>query len=238
MTDPQSPDQGGNGQEWSPYPAPDAAVPDASTPDAATPDPTAVPPTTPYTPDPSPQLYSQPTPPVQADGSVPPVPPGVPTYGSAPAQPAAPVPPAVPSYPAAMPGQPYAAAPYGAQPYGVAYPAPNPMGPPPQTGQTSAIVATVISAIMAVTCYGAIVGIVPLIFGILGISKGSSVTNLWNTGQTAAAQKAADDSRKWAMWAWISMGIGLVLFIIAAVVFFVWLDSVDTVSHTTGGYGT
>lgn len=54
--------------------------------------------------------------------------------------------------------------------------APNPFGPPPATTQpnTSAIVLTVLSGMATLSVYCACIGLPPLIFGILGITKQST----------------------------------------------------------------
>lgn len=54
--------------------------------------------------------------------------------------------------------------------------APNPFGAPPPSSQpnTSAIVLTVLSGIATLSVYCACIGIPPLIFGILGITKQST----------------------------------------------------------------
>jgi interferon-induced transmembrane protein len=38
-------------------------------------------------------------------------------------------------------------------------------------------------------------------FGIVSIVKSSQVSTLWAQGQYAAAQKSADEAKKWAIWA-------------------------------------
>lgn len=48
-------------------------------------------------------------------------------------------------------------------------------------------------------------------FGIVSIVKATQVSGLWAQGQYAAAQAAADDAKKWALWGAIA---GIVVFVI------------------------
>ncbi|GAA4659932.1 hypothetical protein [Gordonia humi] len=143
------------------------------------------------------------------------------------------VPPPVPGPPTAQPefgmplpqaappmyGSPY---PYTGQPF-----APGAAGPAPQTGQVSSIVALCLGGLLTVSCYGTLIGIAPLVLGIVGLTKSNSVSRLWFAGQYDAATAAAASSKRLAMWAWISLGIGVALAIIAVIVFVVWAVNVD-----------
>ncbi|MGB3708126.1 hypothetical protein [Gordonia sp. (in: high G+C Gram-positive bacteria)] len=157
--------------------------------------------------------------------------------------PAPPVPPpSTPqSDPAAFPPNPvyqgFTADPYGQQQGGYApqqpmpyYPAPVPAypglgyggvnrGPAPATSQVSSILAIVIGGLLTFSCYGFLLGIAPLILGIVGVVKANSVSRLWFMGQEQEAYAAAESSKKMAMWAWIGMAIGLVITIIIVIVF-------------------
>jgi hypothetical protein len=97
----------------------------------------------------------------------------------------------------------------------------QPMGfgqPMPRTAQTSAILATVFGGLLVVGCYTTLIGLAPLILGIIGITKSSSVTSLWGMGQYDAARHAALESEKYARWAWISMAIGFAVVVLIIVV--------------------
>lgn len=74
-------------------------------------------------------------------------------------------------------------------------------GAPPQQN-TSGLVLTIIAGITTVTC--CLPGIVPLIFGILSLTKNAT---------------DPEGSRKMAKWGWISFGIGVALAVIAFVAF-------------------
>jgi hypothetical protein len=50
--------------------------------------------------------------------------------------------------------------------------------------------------------------------GIVSIVKSTQVSGLWAQGQYAEAQKAADDAKKFAMWAAIAWAVLLVLYLI------------------------
>ncbi|MCF8609646.1 hypothetical protein L5G28_05640 [Gordonia sp. HY285] len=129
-------------------------------------------------------------------------------------------------------------------PYGAAYPYPGQQfgagqpGPAPQTGQISSIVALVFGGLLTVSCYGTLIGIAPLVLGIIGLTKANSVGRLWFAGQTAEASQAAESSKKAAMWAWISLGIGVVLAIIVVIILVVWAVNSDPSPNTTYTYDT
>ena len=157
-----------------------------------------------------------------------------------------PVPPTTPTTPDPYAGASYDVGPLGqpqavppippAAPYAVGYPGyASPHGPPPPNGQTSAIVATVISGAMTFFCAG--VGLFALIFGIIGIVKASTANNLWMMGQTAASLQAAQESSKWARVAWIVLGVSVVLAIAAFALILFWAESGTSVP-STGTYGT
>jgi hypothetical protein len=131
------------------------------------------------------------------------------------------------------------AAPYpgsGAAGYGAAGYPPPAAAAAPQTAQVSSVISLVISGLLVITCYGAVAGAVPLILSILAVAKSSSVNRLWLSGQARAAQDAADASKKLAMWAWITLAVGIVLTVVALVGFFVWLSGVEPSTGYT--YGT
>lgn len=151
------------------------------------------------------------------------------------------------AYPPAQP--PYVQPPYAHAPYPpVAYPAaaypPSPQsvfsvqGPAPATAQASSIGAIVVGATFLLSCFGSAAGIAPLILGILGFNKANSVNRLWLAGDQAAATAAADSSKKLALWAWISLGIGIVLTVLAVVLLVVWTYNVEPNRVTPGTYGT
>lgn len=79
---------------------------------------------------------------------------------------------AAPGIPTNMPPAPgpYGPHPYGPQPYG----APGYAYPPPQPTNVSALILTILSGILALSCYCTIPGVVGLIFGILGLTKQST----------------------------------------------------------------
>jgi hypothetical protein len=96
---------------------------------------------------------------------------GAPPYGAQPEYAAQPEYGAQPGYAGAQPygAQPYGAQPYGAQPYGAqpGYPVYVPKPGP----SASTIVLTVVSALLTMTCYGALVGLAPLILAIIALVK-------------------------------------------------------------------
>lgn len=169
----------------------------------------------------------------QQEYNVPPVAPAYPT----PPYPTPPYP--APQAPAGFTQDPYAQGGYAPQPpYSEQppmpqaapwYPAQQPvyqgvpgyapsLGLAPQTGQVSAIVAIVVGALLSLTCYGTVIGIAPLVLGIMGVTKANSVTTFWISGQQQAAYEAAESSRKMAMWAWISMAIGIALVVLVVII--------------------
>ncbi|WP_051285241.1 CD225/dispanin family protein [Aequorivita capsosiphonis] len=82
-------------------------------------------------------------------------------------------------------------------------PEPNqPMSPPPDNNLVWAILCTVLCCM-------------PL--GIVSIIKSTQVKELWLKGDTAGAQKAANDAKKWAIWGAV---IGPVIYILFLVVYF------------------
>lgn len=84
---------------------------------------------------------------------------------------------------------------YGGQPYYGGMPN---YGPPPDNNLVWAILSTVMCCL-------------PL--GIVAIVKANQVQTLWFQGQQVAAQKAADDAKKWAIWSVIAFGIIILLYI-------------------------
>ncbi|GAA3608709.1 hypothetical protein GCM10022199_10550 [Marihabitans asiaticum] len=125
---------------------------------------------------------------------------------------------------------------YGQQPYPAAsgyqqpggqYPATNPYAQPRPAGSSdanvSAIILTVLSGLATVSCYCTLIGIAPLIFGILGIVK-------QGTDPAGAA--------KMTKIGWIVFAVLTVLAIIAAIVFFIWVGQQESGSSYDGGYET
>lgn len=66
-----------------------------------------------------------------------------------------------------------------------------------------------------------VIFVVPLIFGIIGLSKGASVTSLWTTGRIDAAEQASRQARTFGQASvWINVGLAVIgLLILAFVVF-------------------
>ncbi|MBK5214713.1 MAG: CD225/dispanin family protein [Flavobacteriaceae bacterium] len=75
----------------------------------------------------------------------------------------------------------------------------QPMGAPPDNNLVWAILCTVLCCL-------------PL--GIVSIIKSTKVKELWAQGDTAGAQKAADEAKKWAIWGAVAGAIVLVLYLI------------------------
>lgn len=112
---------------------------------------------------------------------------------------------------------PYGQAPYGQSPYGQPPLGQNPYGQMPAPGQVpppylyapppppnaSAIVLTVLSALAVMTGYCCIIGIGPLVFGILGITQNS-------TDPESAARMTK--------YGWITFGVMTALIFVAAAV--------------------
>lgn len=109
--------------------------------------------------------------------------------------------------------QPYGQQPYGQQPYGYGAPAP---GPEPDNNLVWAILATILCCL-------------PL--GIVAIVKSTSVSKLWASGDFAGAQKAADDAKKWAMWAAIIGVVVSIIYLIVIIAGGVFSASVDPYSY-------
>jgi hypothetical protein len=80
---------------------------------------------------------------------------------------------------------------------------PVPGGAPPDNNLVWAILSTILCCL-------------PL--GIVSIIKSTQVSGLWNTGQYAAAQQAADDAKKFAFWGAIVGVVVNVLIVIFYVV--------------------
>jgi hypothetical protein len=78
-----------------------------------------------------------------------------------------------------------------------------PGGAPPDNNLVWAILSTILCCL-------------PL--GIVSIIKSTQVSGLWNTGQYAAAQQAADDAKKFAFWGAIVGVVVNVLIVIFYVV--------------------
>lgn len=138
-----------------------------------------------------------------------------------------PPPPAGDPYAAPQPAyDPYAATGSAAMQGGYpAYQAPGQwQAPPPGYGaaptqNTSALVLTIISGITTVTC--CLPGIIPLIFGILALTKNST---------------DPEGSRKMAKWGWIAYAACIILSILAVVAFIV--VGASTGMFDDGGYGS
>ena len=80
----------------------------------------------------------------------------------------------------------------------------TPQGAPPENHLVWAILATVFCCI-------------PL--GIVSIIKAAKVKELWAMGDTAGAQQAANDAKKYAIWsAVIGPILGIIIYVIAIVV--------------------
>ena len=75
----------------------------------------------------------------------------------------------------------------------------QPLGTPPDNNLVWAILCTVLCCL-------------PL--GIVSIIKSTKVKELWALGDTAGAQKAADDAKKWAIWGAVISVIFWVLYVI------------------------
>jgi interferon-induced transmembrane protein len=80
---------------------------------------------------------------------------------------------------------------------------PPPGGAPPDNNLVWAILSTILCCL-------------PL--GIVSIIKSTQVSGLWNTGQYAAAQKAADDAKKFAIWGAIAGVVVAVIYVIFTLV--------------------
>lgn len=131
--------------------------------------------------------------------------------------------PVPPQYPTPDPYGGYGAPNYGAPAaYVPAYPQPaaygSPQAMPPQTNTTSAILAIVFSGLLVVGCYTTVIGIAPLVLGIMSLNKSNSVSRLWYVGQQQAAYDAVSSASNLAKWAWISMAIGFAVVILVVVV--------------------
>ena len=83
-----------------------------------------------------------------------------------------------------------------------AYPPPG--GAPPDNNLVWAILSTVLCC---------------LPIGIVSIIKSTQVSGLWASGQYAAAQKSADDAKKFAIWSAIAWAVVVVVYLLLAVVF-------------------
>ncbi|WP_051198873.1 hypothetical protein [Gordonia shandongensis] len=91
-------------------------------------------------------------------------------------------------------------------------------GPAPADSQVSAILATVIGGLVLASCYGTLLGIAPLVLGIMAINKSNSVSRLWGMGLADQAYDAAESARKLSMWAWISLAIGIAVALVIILV--------------------
>ena len=79
----------------------------------------------------------------------------------------------------------------------------NPSGTPPDNNLVWAIICTVLCCL-------------PL--GIVAIIKSTKVKELWLQGDHEAAQKAADDAKKYSVWGMVIGGVFVLLYIILVVV--------------------
>lgn len=134
--------------------------------------------------------------------------PGAP-YGTPP-----PPPPPSPYPPQGQPPQgQYGASPYGApaSPYGT--PPPNYYQSGPAQSNTSALVLTILSGIGMFTCCG--VTVVSLILGIIGLTKQAN-----DPVQSAKLTK----------WGWIAFAVGLVLAVVALVLYIIGIMALDPTS--------
>lgn len=133
-----------------------------------------------------------------------------------------------PDYSQPQYGQPdYSQQQYGQPAYGQPFGASGgvPAGPPPANSLASSIVVTVLGFLF--TC-GSCISLAAGIIGIVAIVKANSVNGLWNSGNAAGAQSAADEAKKWSNIAWIVFGVSIVLWIVAMIVM--------VVSGSTVGY--
>lgn len=80
----------------------------------------------------------------------------------------------------------------------------QPMGTPPDNNLVWAILCTVLCCL-------------PL--GIVSIIKATKVKELWALGDTAGAQKAADDAKKWAIIGAAISLVGIVIYVLVIIVF-------------------
>lgn len=95
---------------------------------------------------------------------------------------------------------------------------PNAQSLPPVSSTTSAILATVFGGLLIAGCYTSLIGIAPLVLGIMSLNKSNSVSRLWYLGQQQAAHDAVASASNLAKWAWISMAIGFAVVVVAVVV--------------------
>jgi Interferon-induced transmembrane protein len=98
-------------------------------------------------------------------------------------------------------GQPqYGAPQYGAPQYGQPQ-----YAPPPENYLVWGILTTILCC---------------LPFGVVSIVKANQVNTLWLQGFHQEARKAAEEAKKWAIWAAASWGIVIALYLIAMLVIF------------------
>jgi hypothetical protein len=62
--------------------------------------------------------------------------------------------------------------------------------------------------------WGVLALICCLPFGIMSIVKATQVSGLWAQGQYGAAQAAADDAKKWAMWGAVAGAVVIVIYLL------------------------
>lgn len=111
------------------------------------------------------------------------------------------------------PAPPPAAQPYG--PHGYAYPPPA-YYPQPQPTNVSALILTILSAVLALSCYCTLPGIVSLVFGIIALTKQST---------------DPAGSAKLAKYGWIAFAALMVVSIIAWVAFFALVVAADSSTY-------
>ena len=99
-------------------------------------------------------------------------------------------------------GQPFGGNQFGGQPYGAP-------GPAPDNNLVWAILSTLFCCL-------------PL--GIVSIVKAANVNSLWAQGQFAAAQKSAEDAKKFAMW-------GAIAGVVVIVVYFLFVGVLGAASY-------
>jgi hypothetical protein len=95
------------------------------------------------------------------------------------------------------------------------YPPPAAPGPAPSNHLVIAILTTLFCC---------------LPFGVVSIVKASQVNGLWAGGRYAEAQASADSAKKWAYW---SIGVGIVVFVIYGILIAAGAVSTDFSTTTS-----
>lgn len=92
--------------------------------------------------------------------------------------------------------------------------------PMPENYQTKCIIAIAISLFVV---GGGGLGIISLIFGILGFMKSQEVAKAYNAGNYALALQHSNDANKWAKWSIITTIILFVLLVIFVILYFIFV---------------